>query len=159
MDSIRNNRYQQRQPSSSSTNKPEDHIRHLCDPWLNFIAKKGKGIYARPYAHDVRGLKKGDYITFVNESSNIIRVITVKITDIEHFISFEEYLHAVISDSKCSYLTNSYKDLDSIKSVEEGIVLYREFYSKEDEQTYGVVAIKVCVVEDHSRYPDNSNNS
>ena len=38
------------------------------------------------------------------------------------------------------------KTLPNINSLEEGINIYHEYYSEEDEYKYGVIAIEFCLL-------------
>lgn len=77
--------------------------------------------------------KIGDIITFKDESDN---QFDAKITNINIFNSFQSYLEKMTIE-KC---------LPNVKTIEEGIEIYRQFYSIEDEQKYGIMAFTIEVI-------------
>lgn len=62
--------------------------------------------------------------------------VSIKVTQVLYFETFSEMLEAL-----------NYKDvLPSALNIEDGIEIYRQFYSEADEREYGVVAIIFEVV-------------
>ena len=74
-------------------------------------------------------MEKGDTITFLHKK----RSFNCKITSIHHYDTFENYLTKETLQ-KC---------LPSIDTIEEGVDVYRQFYSPENEKKYGILAIRI----------------
>jgi ASC-1-like (ASCH) protein len=89
-----------------------------------------KGLFAR--------LKVDDVIIFHCNDKQI----TVKITEINHYNTFREYLET-------EGLENC---LPGVKTVSDGIEVYRQWYSEEDEKLYKVVAIRVALQASNVRF-------
>ena len=109
--------------------------KHLSEPWFSLIYCKKKKYEGRLNKGYFANLKVGDTITFFNDDFDIHREFTVEVKKIKLFKSFEELLQKKLK--KC---------LPSINNINDGIKIYRKYYSKEDEDTYGIIAIKIKVI-------------
>lgn len=100
------------------------------------MIKSGNKIYEVRLNDEKRKLfKLGDRIILKKEPE-LFDGIVVKIIDIKHFNSFFEMAQIL-----------SLKDIGfENKTAEEVERVYRSFYSKEDEEKYGVVAFKLEIV-------------
>lgn len=109
--------------------------KHLSEPWFSLIMLGLKTCEGRLCKGDFAEMNKGDRITFEN-SDLYKRSFVVKITSIHKYDSFETYLKKEGLD-KC---------LPTIDSIENGLMVYRKYYSEVDEKKYGIVAIRVKVI-------------
>jgi len=66
-----------------------------------------------------------------NDDAVIVAVVTRKV----HYASFEQYLMQ----------EGLARTLPGTKTIEKGVVAYRQFYSSKEEQTHGVVALHLHV--------------
>ena len=99
--------------------------KHLSEPWFSFVKQGVKTIEGR--------LNKGEFtkgmtVEFWNEEASI----TCIVTEIVEYPSFREMLFW----EGCPLV------LPGVDSVEEGVSIYRMFYSRKDEKK-GVVAIRL----------------
>jgi ASC-1-like (ASCH) protein len=110
-----------------------DYTKHLSEPWFSLIKLRKKRVEGRLNKGDFSLMKKGDLITFYNDDLGFYRSYTVIIKNINHYDTFHEYLE-----------TETLKrSLPGIDTIEEGISVYRKYFSKEDEAKYKIIAIKI----------------
>ncbi|WP_457753345.1 ASCH domain-containing protein [Thermococcus sp.] len=109
----------------------------LQEEYLKLIAEGKKKIEGRLYDEKRRQIKPGDIIIFEGK-------LKVKVKDIRVYPSFREML-------KKEGLENV---LPGIKSIEEGVRIYRQFYTEEEEKKWGVAAIEIEPIQDTS--PSNT---
>ncbi|NPA47145.1 MAG: ASCH domain-containing protein [Thermococci archaeon] len=98
----------------------------LQEEYLKAIAEGRKRIEGRLYDEKRQGIRPGDEIVFEN------RLVCV-VKDVRVYPSFREMLEREGLDNV----------LPGVESVDEGVRVYRRFYSEEKERKYGVVAIEV----------------
>ena len=103
----------------------------VADPWISLICQRKKVIEGRLNKSKFANLKKGDIIKFFNNDVN--KQCLVKIVRIINYVSFEEYL--VQEGLK--------RTLPGITSLNDGINIYRQFYSKEQEDEFSILAIYI----------------
>ena len=109
---------------------------NVSNPWFRYICNNQKRIEGRLNKGKFNLLKKGDIVKVTNDDKHCF----VKILKIVNYKSFEEYL--VFEGLK--------RTLPGIKTIKEGIDVYRQFYSAEDENLYGILAVylkKVKIIE------------
>ena len=80
-------------------------------------------------------MKKGDILVFSNDDFGFPRQFRCKITSIHNYNTFEEYLEKETLE-KC---------LPGIESLENGVGIYRKYYSKK-------VSKRICFHRTHSVY-------
>jgi ASC-1-like (ASCH) protein len=107
----------------------------LKEPWFSLIKLGLKTVEGRLYKNEFANMKKRDIIIFENNDFDK-RKITVKITKIKKYNTFQEYLEK-------EKLENCLPGFDSIN---DGVDVYYKYYSKEDEHKYKVVAIRMKIV-------------
>ena len=112
------------------------YTKHLSEPWFSLIKLGIKKCEGRLNKGDFSEMKKGDFIIFENNDFGFLRSFRTKITSINNYESFENYLENEKLES-C---------LPGIESMEEGISIYYKYYKKEDEEQYKIKAIRLCVV-------------
>ncbi|MCD6558910.1 MAG: ASCH domain-containing protein [Palaeococcus sp.] len=98
----------------------------LQEEYLRLIKEGKKRIEGRLYDEKRRRIKEGDIIIFEGK-------LRAKVKALRVYSSFKEML-------KKEGIENV---LPGVKNIEEGVQIYRQFYSEEREKKYGVVAIEV----------------
>lgn len=111
------------------------HCMKLCAQPFNMISSGKKSVEIRLYDEKRKNLKKGDEIEFslVENGKTQNKTLNVKITGLYRFNSFADLFY-----SDLYALTGSDE-----KTAEEFTNSMRRYYSKEKEQTFGVLAIKI----------------
>ena len=89
--------------------------------WFNAIVDGNKTVEGRLNKNFLKNIKVNDYIVF---ECNKIFTFRMLVKCITYYRSFEEYLI-------CEGLERT---LPGIKTLEDGISVYREYYSKENEE-------------------------
>lgn len=105
---------------------------HLSEPWFTEISEGRKTIEGRKNKGRFATMKIGETIEWYNED----RCCYSRITNVRHYATFESYLLEE-GLSKC---------LPMIETIEEGVNVYYQYYTKEDEEMYGVVAIEIEMI-------------
>jgi ASC-1-like (ASCH) protein len=98
----------------------------LQEEYLRAIAEGKKKIEGRLYDEKRQKIKPGDTIIFENKLMCVVK-------DIRVYSSFREMLESEGIENV----------LPGIRNVEEGVKVYRKFYSEEKEKKYGVAAIEI----------------
>lgn len=109
---------------------------HRSEPYFTYVQNGQKSVEGRLctglYAH----VKHGDHIRVlsVDESASV----QVEITAVRQYPSFKdmlqrEVLHAV---------------LPNVHTVDDGVAIYRQFYTEEQERESGVVALEFRLLDD-----------
>ncbi|MCG2694775.1 ASCH domain-containing protein [Candidatus Parcubacteria bacterium] len=106
---------------------------HRDEPYFSFVKKGVKTIEGRIKQDLYEKLELEDEIlVFNNKETDKIRVI---VKGLRTYSSFKEMLKK--EDFK--------KILPNVDSIEEGVKIYRKFYTSEQEKEFGVIAIGVEV--------------
>jgi ASC-1-like (ASCH) protein len=114
--------------------------KNLSEPWFSLIKLGLKKCEGRLNKGDFTKMKKGDIIEFYNEDFGK-RKFKCKITSIHNYKNFEEYLtHESLE--KC---------LPGIDTIDEGVSVYRKYFNEENENKYGIVAIRIIVLKNVKR--------
>jgi len=112
--------------------------------WFNAI-KNGKktveGRLNKKFGHLKKGTtlvirKNPESTNSKNNSENNNHVLIAVVTDNIKYHSFEEYL---LQEGLA-------RTLPGVRTIEEGIHIYRSFYSEEDEKAHGIAAIHIKLV-------------
>ena len=74
-------------------------------------------------------LKKGTVLVINKSERGGVRAV---VTDVRHYKSFEDYLSS----------EGLRTTLPGVTSIQEGVAVYRQFYSSADEAEHGVVAVE-----------------
>lgn len=106
------------------------------DPFEKISSGK-KTVELRLYDRKRSSLNIGDYILFSNTSDPDSR-IAARIKALYRYGSFLD-LFSEIPPDKCGYADGT--------SPEEAVSLIRKYYSEKREHTYGVVGIKIALVD------------
>jgi ASC-1-like (ASCH) protein len=119
-----------------------DYLVHLSEIWFNLINLGLKTVEGRLNKGDFSKMNVGEVIEWINDDFNERTCFTeivhkrsclTKIIDKTEYKSIEDYL-------KGEGLDNC---LPGIPSLEHGLNLYYKYFTKEDEDKYGIVAIKI----------------
>ncbi len=98
----------------------------LREGYLRAIAEGRKKVEGRLYDEKRQAIRPGDTVIFENRLMCVVK-------DVRTYPSFREMLER-------EGLENV---LPGVGSIEEGMKVYRRFYSEEKERKYGVAAIEV----------------
>jgi len=98
----------------------------LQEEYLKAIAGGKKRIEGRLYDEKRQRIRPGDEVIFENRLMCVVK-------DVRVYSSFREMLEK-------EGLENV---LPGVGSIEEGVKVYRRFYSEEKEKKYGVAAIEI----------------
>ena len=113
----------------------KNHIMNLNPSPFKMIREGNKTIELRLYDEKRKKLSIGDTITFIN-TDNPNDVICANVIDLFVFASFDE-LYKSLPLLECGYTE---EDIDTASPYD-----MEKYYSKEKQQQYGVVGIKICV--------------
>lgn len=105
---------------------------NVSQPWFTYICKKEKKIEGRLNKGKFSELTKNQIIYF-NNNDNICKC---KIYNIVKYKSFKEYLEQ----------EGLKRTLPNVKTIKEGINIYRQYYSKDQEDKYGILAIYIKII-------------
>lgn len=110
------------------------------DPWFTHLKDKTKRIEGRLNKGRFRDLREGQVIVFdkVAEPTEPKDAILVQIKKIVRYRSFEEYLTQ----------EGLRRTLPAVKTIADGVAVYRRFYSEDDERQYGILSLHVKKVVD-----------
>lgn len=108
---------------------------HLSEPWFSLIATGLKTVEGRINKGKFAGLAIGDIITFYNDDFNH-REISVKVTRKTSYPDFKTYLES--ETLACT--------VPGQPSIDHGLAVYYKYYTKEQEQEHGIIAIGIKVV-------------
>jgi ASC-1-like (ASCH) protein len=103
------------------------------EPYFSYIKNKQKTIEGRLNTGKFSLFKKGEVLKIINGNEYII----VKIRKLKKYSSFKEYLS----------FEGLKRTLPNIYTIKDGVNIYRQFYSKKDENEYGVLAIYMKRIE------------
>ena len=113
----------------------EIYTKHVSEPWFSLIYLGIKSVEGRLNKGQFKEMKVNDQIKWINEDFNYREVIT-RIVSKQKYKTFEDYLkHEGLE--KC---------LPAITSIDDGLSVYYKYYSKKDENKYGVIAIRLEVI-------------
>lgn len=102
---------------------------NVQDPWFSFICKGIKTVEGRLDKGIFNKLQVGDHITFTNNT----KTCKAKIIRITKYDSFKSYLETEGLD----------KTLPFVKTIDEGVDVYRQFYDRVKEKEFGILAIEI----------------
>ena len=104
----------------------------ISEPWFSLIKLGIKNVEGRLDKNDFVKIKKGDIIKLTNNIFGFNREFNITVQSVKKYTNFEEYLNEEGLDS-C---------LPGIDSIEEGLYIYYTYYTKTDEEIFGVKAIR-----------------
>jgi len=98
----------------------------LKEEYLDLKKKKKKKVEGRLYDEKRKQINPGDAIVFEGK-------LKVRVKSIRKYSSFKEMLEREGIE----------RVLPGVHNIEEGVRIYRQFYTEEEEKKYGVVAIEI----------------
>lgn len=109
-----------------------NYSKHLSEPWFSLITVGLKTVEGRLNKGDFSKMEVGELIEWKNDDFKERSIVT-KIVGKKEYKSFKEYLEGE-GLNKC---------LPGIPTLEHGLSVYYKYFTKEDEEKYGVVAISI----------------
>lgn len=106
--------------------------KHVEEPWFSFIKNGKKSIEGRLNKGSFQNLIKDDIVIWKNNNKSF----KTKIVSIHHHKNFTTMI-------KQHRLKNV---LPGVKTIADGLNIYSQYYSNTDVLKYGVLAIKVKVI-------------
>jgi len=131
----RSNRSKMRRPVSEQKVMPT-YTENVSEPWFSLISLGLKTVEGRRNKGRFKDMRVGETIEWVNDDFKR-RTVMTEIIGKNEYSTFEEYLLAERLD-RC---------LPGIKTIEDGRAVYYKYFTKEDEQEFGVVAILLKVID------------
>ena len=110
------------------------HRKHCAEPWCGLIKSGKKTIEGRVCKGDWLSVNIGDIVIFYDDSKEC----KTKIINLHKRNSFAQ----LISDFKKKLLPTI-----DLSNIQNGVDIYRQFYTESDEQKYGVLGIEVKLVD------------
>lgn len=108
--------------------------RHCAEPWLSHIASGRKQIEGRLKRSIFADLCPGDTVTWYDGEL----VVPTRIVATRWYKSFKDMLaHEGLKDVLPE---------PGIDTLEDGVRVYRQYFSEDDESLYGVLAIQVALI-------------
>ena len=107
---------------------------HRKEPYFTLVRNGQKTIEGRLCREWYAKIAPGDHVVVFNEDET--DSFEVKVIAVRRYQTFKEMLSA---EGISNILPNA-------RSLDEGVAIYRQFYSEEQEQKFGVVAIEVRVI-------------
>lgn len=101
--------------------------KNVQDPWFTHIKNGDKRVEGRLNKSWVATLQRMDRIIWNNSDQRVSTIVK----DIKSYASFREMIEK----------EGIQNVLPGVKSIEEGVKVYRKFYSESDEKKFGVVGI------------------
>ena len=107
--------------SNKTIKKTNTYLKHLSQPWFNYLKNREKTLEARLNRQDWFNMKIGDILIFTNNNEKII----TSIKNINSYVSFEQLLYEKM-DNK---IMNLKRLLPYVETIDEGIQIYENIYS------------------------------
>ncbi len=124
-----------RMESSNNIVFQPNYIENVSEPWFSLISLGLKSVEGRKNKGRFKEMKVGDIVEWTNNDFGPRSVLT-KIIGKAEYPTFKEYLET-------EGLVNC---LPTITDLEQGLGVYYKYYTKEDEKEYGVVAIRLEIL-------------
>lgn len=124
-------------------------------PWYDFI-QQGKKVYeGRLNKEKFKNISINDEIIIYendnnnnnddNENNKINNFIKSKVINIYNFSCFEEMLNVLP-------IHKILPAIDTVYTIQEGIEIYRQFYSEKNEKLFGVIAFELEVMNNNNNF-------
>ena len=115
-------------------NEKKLYSNHRSEPYFTYVKNGQKTVEGRLFKGLYTEVKTGDHIEIQTENEK--ESFVVEVVGVNQHESFKELLE---KESLKKVLPNA-------ETIEEGIEIYRQFYTEEQEKEYGVVGIEVRVL-------------
>lgn len=106
-----------------------------CDPWYSLIKNQQKVVEGRICNEKYSGLENGDIIKLL-KTENEEEFVLLKIINIEKYKTFREMIESETLE----------RVLPNITTIDEGVEVYRKFYTEKIENKKGVIAITIELI-------------
>lgn len=113
-----------------------EYKKNLSEPWFSLIKLKLKKYEGRLNKGDFANMKKGDILIFENNDFGFLRVIRCEIRSVKKYNTFRSF----IEDKTLK------KCLPGIDTIDNGVKIYYKYYTKQDEEKYKILSIRMKVV-------------
>jgi len=113
---------------ATATTATTTYEKNLSEPCFSLIKLGVKCVEGRLNRGDYANMNIGDYIVFTNNELGFNRKFRIKIQNISYYEDFYTYLENETVD-KC---------LPGIANMEEALMVYYKYYTKEDETMYKI---------------------
>ena len=123
------------QIGSGKNQKSTKYIENVSEPWFSLIKLGLKTIEGRRNKGRFKEMKIGDIIKWTNNDFNSRSVLT-RIKNKNKYNTFKEYLETE-GLQKC---------LPGIDTIENGLSVYFKYFTKKDEEEFGVIAIELELI-------------
>lgn len=110
---------------------PKSMFKHLSEPWFSLVYTGKKKVEGRLNKGFFGGVKEGDVVHFFNDDLGFRRTVSVRVLKVVVYASFEELLRS------------EKRVLPTVRGARKKLLVYRRFYSEDDEREHGVVALRV----------------
>ncbi len=110
-------------------------MKHMSEPWFSLVATGRKVHEGRLGNNSMAKAPIGSEIIFFNDDLPFRREAIVAVAAKKRFRSFREML----SSSKGALE----KTLPTVRTVDDGVAVYRQFYTAKSEKEQGVVRISL----------------
>jgi len=110
----------------------QTYTKDLAEPWFTLIKLGIKISEGRVRKGIWRDINRGDKIIFTNNAYGLKRSFQVTVLDVTYYRYFHTYLEKE-SLPQC---------LPGMDSLNEGVSVYRQYYTVEQEDKHGVVGIR-----------------
>jgi ASC-1-like (ASCH) protein len=111
------------------------YIEHVSEPWFSLISSGLKIVEGRKNKGRFSEIVAGDVIKWMNDDFGQREVTTI-VTGVQKYGTFREYLESEGLD-EC---------LPGVKDINAGEEVYYQYYTRDDERIYGVVAILLKII-------------
>lgn len=113
------------------------HIEHVSEPWFSLISLGLKTVEGRKNKGKFKDMQVNDVIEWKNDDFNPRKTRT-RITKKVTYQTFEEYLTT----------EGLHNCLPGMPNIKDGLSVYFKYYTKVQEQQYGVMAIHLELIKD-----------
>lgn len=110
----------------------------MREPWFTYIKNGRKTVEGRLNKGRFKEIEIGTILRFI-DNNNLDNYVTVRVVNIINYDTFRDMLETEGID-------NVLPD-ESVRSIDDGVLVYREFYSHEAEKANKVLAIKIKLME------------
>ena len=115
------------------------HLRkRVSEPWFTLISAGLKQVEGRLDKGDFARLDTGDVIVWENDDLGFTRSCKTRVDGTAHYPTFRAYLQ--------SEHLNRCLPAAGVKTLAQGVRVYRKYYTEHDEKSFGVVALRLSVM-------------
>jgi ASC-1-like (ASCH) protein len=105
--------------------------KNVSEPWFTLIKEGRKTVEGRLNKGEFAQMRAGDTIIWTNNDDSF----KTKIKSIQKYNTFYEYLEGEGIKSALP--------VDEVQTVKDGVDVYYKYYTREEEEKYGVLAVRL----------------